>query len=80
MKKVNPLILVAANITQTFIEDVNSFKTNLWIIELLTTEDMVKKLQYWKEFFQKIEKPVLEPNDDMSLKSLIDCDIFSFQE
>lgn len=67
-------------IAQTFIEDVNGFKTNLWIIDLLTTEVMVKKLGYWKEFFQKIDKAPVEPNDDMCLKTLTDMDIFSVRE
>ena len=54
-----------------------AFRENLWIIELLTTEVMVKKLGQWKDFFAKIEKPNVEPNDDMSLRTLIDMDIFS---
>jgi hypothetical protein len=49
-------------------EDIDNFKTNLWIIELLTTEVMVKKPIYWKDIFNKCEKPQIEPNDDMTLK------------
>jgi len=44
----------------------------MWIIELLATEVMVKKPIYLKEVFQKCEIVPIEPNDDMSLKMLID--------
>jgi len=55
-------------IAQYLKEDVESFKENLWLIELLTTEVMVKKPIYWKEVFQKCDINPVEPNDDMSLK------------
>lgn len=68
-KKVYYLQVGALKISSCFREDVESFKTNLWIIELLTTEVMVKKPIYWKELFNKCEIPnPIEPNDDMSLK------------
>lgn len=31
--------------------DVEDFKKNLWVLELLTTEVMVKKPAYWKDVF-----------------------------
>jgi hypothetical protein len=61
-------ILDALKIAQCLKEDVESFKENLWLIELLTTEVMVKKPVYWKEVFQKCDINPVEPNDDMSLK------------
>jgi hypothetical protein len=48
-----------------------NFKQNLWLIELLTTEVMIKKPMYWKEVFAKCEINPIEPNDDMSLKVLL---------
>jgi hypothetical protein len=37
-------------------EDAGEFKKKLWLIELLTTEAMVKKAgKYWKEVFEKCE-------------------------
>jgi len=42
------------------------------MIELLTTEVMTKKLIYWNDVFTKCEISPIEPNDDMSLKMLID--------
>lgn len=53
-------------------EDVENFRHNLWIIELLTTEVMVKKPIYWKDVFSRCDIAPIEPNDDMSLKMLID--------
>lgn len=60
--------LDAVKIASCLKEDTESFKLNLWLIELLTTEVMVKKPLYWKELFIKCEVPVLEPNDDMCLR------------
>jgi len=57
-----------------------SFKKNLWLIELLTSEVMIKKPHYWKEIFSKCEINPIEPNDDMSLKVLSDLGLFNFRE
>lgn len=70
----------ALKIAQCLKEDVESFKENLWLIELLTTEVMVKKPVYWKEVFQKCDINPVEPNDDMSLKMLTDLGMFNFRE
>jgi len=61
-------------------EDVEKFKQNLWIIELLTTEVMVKKPIYWKDVFTRCAIAPIEPNDDMSLKMLIDQGMMEKQE
>jgi hypothetical protein len=30
-------------------EDIEKFRETLWLIELLTTEALIKKQHYWKE-------------------------------
>ena len=52
--------------------DVEKFREYLWIIELLTTEAMIKKPQHWKDIFKECHLKEIEPNDDMSLQVLID--------
>jgi hypothetical protein len=52
----------------------------MWMIELLTSEVMIKKPNYWKEVFQRCEVNPIEPNDDMSLKVLSDIGMFQFQD
>ncbi len=61
-------------------DDLNQFKNIIWIIELLTTEVMIKKQNYWKEFFILIETNYIEPNDDMSLKLLMDLGIQQYRD
>jgi dynein heavy chain len=73
-------MLGAVVIAQRLIEDVQQFKTNMWVVELLTIEVMVKKPHQWKDFFAKIEKPGVEPNDDMTLRTLLEMDIFAKRE
>lgn len=58
--------------------DVEKFRERLWLIELLTTEAMTKKLSHWKDIFREIQAKEskvneIEPNDEMSLQGLIDC-------
>jgi hypothetical protein len=50
----------------------------MWMIELLTSEVMIKKPNYWKEVFQRCDVNPIEPNDDMSLKVLSDIGMFQF--
>jgi hypothetical protein len=52
----------------------------MWMIELLTSEVMIKKPNYWKEVFQRCDVNPIEPNDDMSLKVLSDIGMFQFQD
>jgi dynein heavy chain len=33
--------------------DVDKFREKLWLIELLTTEAMIKKLSHWKDIFKE---------------------------
>ncbi len=44
----------------------------MWVIELLTTEAMTKKLTYWKEIFKECEMTIEAANDEMSLQNLLD--------
>lgn len=41
---------------------------------------MVKKPNYWKDVFDRCEIPYVEPNDDMTLKMLIDIGMMKKQE
>jgi hypothetical protein len=41
---------------------------------------MIKKQNYWKEFFILIETNYIEPNDDMSLKLLMDLGIQQYRD
>jgi len=39
----------ASNILSAMKEDIEKFRETLWLIELLTTEALIKKPHYWKE-------------------------------
>lgn len=39
----------ASNIINSMKEDIEKFRETLWLIELLTTEALIKKQHYWKE-------------------------------
>lgn len=39
----------------------------MWMIELLTTEAMIKKPNHWKDLWKECELPDIEPNDEMNL-------------
>lgn len=47
--------------------DIEKFREKLWVIELLTTEAMIKKPNHWKELFKECDLPEIEPNDEMTL-------------
>ena len=57
----------AANIAREMKHDVEKFRERLWLIELLTTEAMIKKPAHWKDIFKECELPEIEPNDEMCL-------------
>ena len=50
------------------------------MIELLTTEAMIKKPHHWKDLWKECNLPEIEPNDEMSLQILIDSKLPSFRE
>ncbi len=69
----NNLFFLVANDMKLNVE---KFRENLWIIELLTTEAMSnprRSAPHWKELFREAQIPAIEPNDEMSLISLINC-------
>ena len=45
------------------------------MIELLTTEAMIKKPAHWKDIFKECNIQEIEPNDEMNLQVLIECGI-----
>ena len=57
----------ALNVIKDFKSDVDKFKEKLWMIELLTTEAMIKKPQHWKDLWKECELPDIEPNDELNL-------------
>ena len=50
------------------------------MIELLTTEAMIKKPQHWKDLWKECDLPDIEPNDELNLQILIDSKLPSFRE
>lgn len=57
---------LASNIISEMKEDIEKFREKLWLIELLTTDALIKKPHYWKEISEacKLSKQnKLEPND-----------------
>jgi dynein heavy chain len=57
---------LASNIISEMKEDIEKFREKLWLIELLTTDALIKKPHYWKEISEacKLSKEnKLEPND-----------------
>lgn len=60
--------------------DIEKFKENLWLVELLTSEAMIKKPAYWKEVFKETGLAPIETNDEMSFQKLIDSGFLKFKE
>jgi len=58
---------IASNVAKEMKTDVEKFRERLWLIELLTTEAMTKKLSHWKDIFKECNIQEIEPNDEMSL-------------
>lgn len=61
----------AVKISRELKEDIAEFKQKMWVIELLTTEAMVKKPAYWKEIFKECKFSFDAVNDEMSFIKLI---------
>lgn len=49
----------AQNIVAEFKKDIEGFKEKMWLIELLTTEAIIKKPQTWKEIAKECNVPNL---------------------
>ena len=58
---------IASNVCKELKSDVEKFREKMWLIELLTTEAMIKKLNHWKDLWKECELNEIEPNDEMSL-------------
>jgi len=61
----------AFNVTKLFQEDNQAFRENIWLIELLTTEAMIKKPGTWKEIFLKCNVQASVETDDITLFKVI---------
>ena len=61
-------------------QDVEKMREKLWIIELLTTEAIIKKSLVWKDISKEIGSSELIPSDDLTLTFLIDSGITNFRE
>lgn len=53
----------ASNIINAMKQDIEKFRETLWLIQLLTTEALIKKLHYWKEISDACNVDKIEPND-----------------
>lgn len=71
---------IAANVAKEMRTDVEKFREYLWLIELLTTEAMIKKPQHWKDIFKECQINEIEPNDEMSLQIIIDNKLMDHKE
>ena len=73
----------ASNIITAMKEDIEKFREILWLVELLTTDALIKKPHYWKEISDacKLSKEnKLEPNDELTLKVILDLGLDQFRE
>lgn len=61
----------AQNIAAEFKKDIEGFKEKLWLIELLTTEALIKKPLYWKDIAKECNIPNLEPNSELTFKVIL---------
>ena len=88
MREVNKLLKIfndsedeiATSICKELKQDVEKFREKMWIIELLTTEAMIKKLSHWKDIWKECELNEIEPNDEMTLQVLIEAKLQNFRE
>jgi hypothetical protein len=53
-------------------KDMEKLRENLWMIEFLTVEAMIKRPTHFLELFKQCGLPRIEPNDEMSFQLLLD--------
>lgn len=70
----------AGNIARALRTDIEKFKEDLWLVELLTTEAMIKKPAYWKDVFKEIQMQSFEVSDDLSFTKLKESGFLKFKE
>lgn len=71
---------VASNIINAMKEDIEKFRETLWLIQLLTTEALIKKLHYWKEISDACGIDKIEPNDELTLKFILEKGLDKYRE
>jgi dynein heavy chain len=68
----------AGDIATDLRSQIEKFRENLWLIELLTTEAMSnakRSAPHWKELFKECQIKDIEPNDEMTLQRLLEAGI-----
>ena len=70
----------ASIIAKNLRTDIESFKQNLWLVELLTTEAMIKKPAYWKDVFKETGLNSIEINDALTFQTLTEVGFLNKRE
>ena len=70
----------ASNIARVLRTKIEKFKEDLWLVELLTSEAMIKKPAYWKDVFKEIQMTAFEVNDELSFAKLKESGFLKFKE
>ena len=55
--------------------ELDKMRENLWLIEFLTVEAMIKRPSHFEELFKQCGLPIIKPNDEMSLMVLVDAQL-----
>ncbi len=50
----------------TMKKEMDQLRDNLWMIEFLTIEAMIKRPNHFKDLFLECKLPIIEPNDEMN--------------
>jgi dynein heavy chain len=61
-------------------EEIFKFKEDMWLIELLTIEAMIKKPIYFREVFKECQLPAMEPNDELTFESIKGAGLGNYRE
>lgn len=73
----------AANVTVELKKHIEVFKEHMWLIELLSTEAMTnlkKAIGHWSEIFKAASITEIVPNEEMSLKVLLEAGLGNHRE
>lgn len=73
----------AASITIELKRHIETFKEYMWLVELLSTEAMTnlkKSFAHWSDIFRAAEITDIIPNEEMSLKVLLECGLGKHRE
>jgi dynein heavy chain len=71
---------IAENVIADIKKDIEKFREKLWVIDLLTTEALIKKPIYWKDVAKECEIEKLEHGDELTLQLLVDSGIMDHRE